>query len=49
MLRGLASSAADGPAVSTNGYTNLENYLNDLAGDPVPDFGKASAGPGGRP
>ena len=49
MLRGPASSAADGPVVSTNGYTNLETYLNDLAGDPVPDFAKASAGPAGRP
>jgi hypothetical protein len=30
------SSAADGPQISPNGYTNLENYLNELAGDPVP-------------
>jgi hypothetical protein len=35
--RGLnPSSAADGAAVAANGYTNLENYLNALAGDPVP-------------
>jgi pectate lyase len=24
---------SDGPALSTNGYTHVENYLNDLAGD----------------
>ena len=27
---------ADGPAFAKNGYTNVENYLNELAGDPVP-------------
>jgi pectate lyase len=27
---------ADGPAVAPNGYTNVENYLNESAGDPVP-------------
>jgi parallel beta helix pectate lyase-like protein len=27
------NSPADGPATATNGYTNLENYLNELAGD----------------
>jgi hypothetical protein len=26
----------DGSEISPNGYTNLENYLNHLAGDPVP-------------
>ncbi len=26
----------DGPLTATNGYTNVENYLNELAGDPVP-------------
>jgi hypothetical protein len=26
----------DGAAIAKNGYTNLENYLNELAGDPVP-------------
>ncbi len=26
----------DGPAVAKNKYTNVENYLNELAGDPVP-------------
>ena len=29
------SSAADGPRVAANGYTHVENYLNELAGDPV--------------
>ncbi|MHB1036382.1 MAG: pectate lyase family protein [Pirellulales bacterium] len=28
--------AHDGAAVADNGYTNVENYLNELAGDPVP-------------
>ncbi len=26
----------DGAAPTPNGYTNLENYLNELAGDPIP-------------
>ncbi len=26
----------DGAAVSGNGYTHVENYLNELAGDPIP-------------
>jgi len=30
------ASAADGPAVAPNGYTNVENYLNELAGDVIP-------------
>jgi Right handed beta helix region len=30
------NSAADGPAYATNGYTNVENYLNELAGDTIP-------------
>jgi hypothetical protein len=35
--RGLdPDSAADGKAVSSNGYTHLENYLNELAGDMIP-------------
>ncbi|HKS38223.1 MAG TPA: hypothetical protein VJW76_13585 [Verrucomicrobiae bacterium] len=35
--RGLDSgNAKDGPAVAANGYTNLENYLNELAGDAIP-------------
>jgi hypothetical protein len=25
----------DGAAIAKNGYTNVENYLNELAGDPV--------------
>jgi len=28
--------ADDGPAFAANGYTNVENYLNELAGDVVP-------------
>jgi hypothetical protein len=30
------ASAADGAAVAPNGYTHIENYLNELAGDPIP-------------
>jgi len=26
----------DGAAIATNGYMNLEDYLNELAGDPIP-------------
>jgi pectate lyase len=26
----------DGPETAANGYTNIENYLNELAGDPLP-------------
>ena len=29
----------DSAAVAANGYTNVENYLNELAGDPIPRFG----------
>jgi pectate lyase len=29
-------NASDGPRVSASGYTNLENYLNELAGDTIP-------------
>lgn len=29
----------DGPKISANGYTHLENYLNQLAGDDVPNLG----------
>jgi pectate lyase len=29
------NNASDGAAVAENGYTNVENYLNELAGDPV--------------
>jgi hypothetical protein len=27
---------ADGPKAAANGYTNVENYLNEMAGDPLP-------------
>ena len=37
----------DGAAVAANGYTNVENYLNELAGDPIP--GLAEAGESGVP
>lgn len=40
------NNAADGRALSGNGWTNLENYLNQLAGDVVPG---ASAGDNDRP
>jgi pectate lyase len=30
------NDARDGAALARNGYTNVENYLNELAGDPVP-------------
>jgi hypothetical protein len=37
IARGLdPRNANDGPVVAANGYTNLENYLNGLAGDPIP-------------
>jgi hypothetical protein len=26
----------DGARTAANGYTNVENYLNELAGDPIP-------------
>lgn len=31
------NDARDGAATAANGYTNVENYLNELAGDFVPD------------
>jgi len=31
-----ANNGADGAVQAANGYTNLENYLNELAGDTVP-------------
>jgi hypothetical protein len=35
--RGLnPTNPADGPATAANGYTNLENYLNELAEDAAP-------------
>jgi hypothetical protein len=30
------NNAADGPALATNGYSNLENFINELAGDGAP-------------
>jgi pectate lyase len=30
------NDARDGPSFAANGYTNVENYLNELAGDPIP-------------
>ena len=30
------NDARDGAAVAANGYTNVENYLNELAGDTIP-------------
>lgn len=30
------SDAADGSKAAANGYTNLENFLNELAGDRIP-------------
>jgi len=41
------NNARDGADVAANGYTNVENYLNELAGDPIPAFGKASVTPKG--
>jgi len=30
------NNARDGAVVAANGYTNVENYLNELAGDSIP-------------
>jgi hypothetical protein len=30
------NNARDGAAFAADGYTHVENYLNELAGDPVP-------------
>lgn len=35
-------NASDGAAIAANGYTNVENYLNELAGDPIPGSDEAS-------
>ena len=32
------ANAADGPMIAGNGYSNLENFLNELAGDPIPEI-----------
>ena len=29
-------NVSDGAAIAANGYTNVENYLNEMAGDPIP-------------
>jgi hypothetical protein len=43
---GLApKDARDGAAYAANGYTNVENYLNELAGDPIPGLGEAAVTP----
>lgn len=43
-----ASDASDGPKVAANGYTNVENYLNELAGDQIPGT-EPGPGPGPGP
>jgi hypothetical protein len=46
IARGLdPHNATDGAAFAPNGYTNVENYLNELAGDPVAAPGRTSAAP----
>lgn len=37
------NDARDGAAAAANGYTNVENYLNELAGDPVPGLDRKPA------
>jgi len=37
------NNARDGAAVGPNGYTNVENYLNELAGDTIPELSTPSA------
>jgi pectate lyase len=39
----------DGATFAANGYTYVENYLNELAGDPIPGLSKTLAVPAGRP
>jgi pectate lyase len=41
-------NAGDGAAIAANGYTNVENYLNELAGDPIPGSDEASVTPPAR-
>jgi hypothetical protein len=43
------NNPSDGPAFAVNGYTHVENYLNQLAGDPVSDLGLAPAPGTARP
>jgi len=50
IARGLdPNNACDGAAAAANGYTNVENCLNALAGDPVPRVGKTPAAPARDP
>ena len=42
-------NARDGAAFAANGYTHVENYLNELAGDPVPGPGEKPAATAPRP
>jgi hypothetical protein len=37
------NDAADGRRIAANGYSNLENYLNQLAGDYVAGLSRISA------
>ncbi len=37
------ANPADAATLAANGYTHVENYLNQLAGDPVDDLGTVSA------
>ena len=39
------NNARDGAAFAANGYTNVENYLNELAGDPIPRPGTSQPAP----
>jgi hypothetical protein len=40
MAHGLdPNNAHDGATIARNGYANVENYLNELAGDSVPERG----------
>jgi hypothetical protein len=41
--------ASDGATFAANGYTHVENYLNELAGDLVPNAPTAPATSGPRP
>jgi len=42
-------NASDGAVSAANGYTNVENYLNEIAGDPIPPSGNASVKPSAQP
>jgi pectate lyase len=46
MAHGLdPGNSSDGGTFAVNGYTHVENYLNELAGDPIPGPGQPSAAP----